>query len=135
MTVHDREGFELTGATAEARDRFERALDLQHCYLGDPLEAMDRAIVAAPGFAMAHIAHGWMNLIGTEPQGFERARESHNRAVGLASGPISRPWASSRPATFMTRRQRCSGCRSTIRAICWRCRSAITSIFSWAMRA
>ena len=85
MTVHDREGFELTGATAEARDLFERALDLQHCYLGDPLEAMDRAIVAAPGFAMAHIAHGWMNLIGTEPQGFVRARESHNRAVGLAA--------------------------------------------------
>ena len=85
MTVHDREGFELTGATAEARDLFERALDLQHCYLGDPLEAMDSAIAAAPGFAMAHIAHGWMSLIGTEPQGFVRARESHNRAAGLAA--------------------------------------------------
>ncbi len=90
MTVLDREGLELTGATPEARDLFEHALDLQHCYLGEPLKAMEQAISAAPGFAMAHIAYGWMNLIGTEPQGFVCARESHGRATSLASTPRER---------------------------------------------
>jgi len=90
MTVHDREGLELTGATPEARDLFERALELQRCYLGDPLKAMDRAIAAAPGFAMAHIAHGWMTLIGTEPHGFTSAHESHARAAALVATPHER---------------------------------------------
>lgn len=90
MTVLDRQGLELTGATPEARDLFERALDLQHCYLGEPLKAMELAISSAPGFAMAHIAHGWMNLIGTEPQGFVSARESHARAASLVSTPRER---------------------------------------------
>lgn len=90
MTVHDREGLALTGGTPESRDLFEHALDLQHCYLGDPLKAMDRAIAAAPGFAMAHIAHGWMNLIGTEPGGFVSARASHALAAPLVATPRER---------------------------------------------
>ena len=90
MTMHDGEGHVLTGATAEARDLFEHALELQRCYLGDPLEAIDRTITAAPGFAMAHITRGWMNLIGTEPQGFANARQSHANAAPLAKTPRER---------------------------------------------
>ena len=90
MTMHDGEGHVLTGATAEARDLFEHALELQRCYLGDPLEAIDRTITAAPGFAMAHITRGWMNLIGTEPRGFANARQSHANAAPLAKTPRER---------------------------------------------
>lgn len=87
MTMHDGEGHALTGATAEARDLFEHALDLQRCYLGDPLEAIDKTIAAAPGFAMAHMTRGWMNAIGTEPRGFANARQSHANAVPLVKTP------------------------------------------------
>lgn len=83
MTVYDGEGHALTGATAEARDLFEHALALQRCYLGDPLQAIERTIAAAPDFAMAHITRGWMNVIGTEPRGFSNARQCHSAAVPL----------------------------------------------------
>lgn len=42
MTMHDGEGHVLTGATAEARDLFERAFELQRRHIGDWLEAFAR---------------------------------------------------------------------------------------------
>lgn len=84
MTItSDSEGHVLSGATPRARDLYERALELQRCYLGEPIKAMEEAIAAAPGFAMAHIARGWMYLIGTEPKGFVAARESRALATPL----------------------------------------------------
>ena len=90
MTVHDREGHVLTGATAEARDHYERSLDLLRCYIGDPLAAADAAIAASPGFAMAHLLRAWLTLTGTEPAGFAAARESHEAAAPLAATPRER---------------------------------------------
>jgi tetratricopeptide (TPR) repeat protein len=90
MAIEDREKHVLTGATGEARDHYQRALDLQRCYIGDPMRATEAAIAAAPGFAMAHILRGWMYLIGTEPAGFVAARESHARAEPLVKTPRER---------------------------------------------
>ncbi|MDP1909920.1 MAG: tetratricopeptide repeat protein, partial [Hyphomicrobium sp.] len=66
MTVHDREGIVLTGATPESRDRYEHGSDLFLCYVGDPQAEADAAIAASPGFAMAHVLKGWLNVLGTE---------------------------------------------------------------------
>ena len=90
MAIEDREGHVLTGASQEARDHYQRGLDLQRCYIGNPLEAVEAAIAASPGFAMAHILRGWMYLIGTEPAGFAAARESHALATPLARTPRER---------------------------------------------
>jgi hypothetical protein len=85
MTVHDREGHVLTGASPEARDHYERGLDLLRCYIGDPLAAADAAIAAAPDFAMAHLLRAWLLLVGTEPAGFAAARDSLAQATPLVA--------------------------------------------------
>ncbi len=45
--ISDSEGHVLSGATGQARDLYERALELQRCYLGEPIKAMEEAIAAA----------------------------------------------------------------------------------------
>lgn len=42
MTMHNGKGHALTGATAEVRDLFEHALELQRHCIGDLLEAFAR---------------------------------------------------------------------------------------------
>ena len=85
MTVHDREGIVLTGATPQSRDRYEHGCDLFLCYIGDPQAEADAAIAGSPGFAMAHVLKGWLNVLGTEPAGFVVARASHAQAASLVT--------------------------------------------------
>jgi hypothetical protein len=83
MTQTDRHGHPLSGASAGARDDYERAIGLFRLYSGDPLAAADAAIADSPGFAMAHLLKAWLNLLGTEPAGIEAARAAHVAAVPL----------------------------------------------------
>ena len=83
MTQTDQHGHPLSGASAGARDDYERAIGLFRLYSGDPLAAADAAIADSPGFAMAHLLKAWLNLLGTEPAGIEAARAAHVAAVPL----------------------------------------------------
>ena len=85
MSQTDQHGHPLSGASAEARDHYERALGLFRLYSGDPLAAAEAAIAASPDFAMAHLLKAWLNLLGTEPSGIEAARAAH-----LAAAPHCR---------------------------------------------
>jgi hypothetical protein len=80
-TPTDLHGHELSGASAGARDHYERALGLFRLYSGDPLAAADAAVADSPGFAMAHLLKAWLNLLGTEPAGIDAARAAHAAAA------------------------------------------------------
>ncbi len=84
MTIKDTHAQILTGASAEARDHYEAALDLLRVYRNDPMARTDAAIADSPGFAMAHVLRAWLFLLGTEPGGLEPARASHEAAKQLA---------------------------------------------------
>jgi hypothetical protein len=77
MALADIRGLALTSATAASIEPYEAAVADLQCYRGDPVAQVDRAIAAAPGFAMAHALRAWLHLLGTEPSGLPVARESH----------------------------------------------------------
>ena len=81
MTQTDQHGLPLSGASAAAREHYERATGLFRLYSGDPLAAAEAAIADSPGFAMAHLLKAWLNLLGTEPAGIEAARAAHAAAA------------------------------------------------------
>lgn len=81
MSQTDQHGHALSGASAAARDHYERAVGLFRLYSGDPLAAAEAAIADSPGFAMAHLLKAWLNLLGTEPAGIEVARAAHLAAT------------------------------------------------------
>ena len=80
-TQFDQQGHPLSGASADAREHYERATGLFRLYSGDPLAAAEAAIADSPGFAMAHLLKAWLNLLGTEPAGIEVARAAHAGAT------------------------------------------------------
>ncbi len=65
--VTDRQGNTLPGATAEAAALFDDAVRAFNLYRGDPLALLDRALAAAPEFAMAHILKAHVLELATEP--------------------------------------------------------------------
>lgn len=81
MSEIDQHGHLLSGASAGAREHYERALGLFRLYSGDPLAAADAALADSPGFAMAHLLRAWLNLLGTEPAGVAVARAAHADAA------------------------------------------------------
>jgi hypothetical protein len=80
-TPTDLHGHPLSGASAEAREHYERALGLLRLYSGDPLAAAEAALADSPGFAMAYLLKAWLNLLGTEPAGIDAARTAHAAAA------------------------------------------------------
>ena len=74
MTRTDRQGNAMTGATAEAVDFFDAAVGAFNVYRGDPVGLLDRAIRAAPEFAMAHILKAHLFALATEPDATREAK-------------------------------------------------------------
>jgi tetratricopeptide (TPR) repeat protein len=64
----DRHGNAIPGATREAADLFDEAVDAFNLYRGDPLKLLDAAVEAAPTFAMAHVAKAQILGLATEPK-------------------------------------------------------------------
>jgi len=66
--VHtDRQGNTLAGASAEAAETFDEAVECFNLYRGDPVGTIDTAIADAPGFVMAHVLKAWFFALATEP--------------------------------------------------------------------
>lgn len=63
----------VSGATPEAVELFERAVAAFNLYTGDPVALLDRAVEAAPDFAMAHIARAHILATTSEPAAMEQA--------------------------------------------------------------
>ncbi len=64
----DRQGNQLSGATAFAAERFTAAVEAFNVYRGDPVALLDEAIEAAPDFAMAPITKAYLMGLATEPE-------------------------------------------------------------------
>ena len=64
----DRQGNAISGATREATELFDEAVEALNLYRGDPLKLLDSAIEAAPAFAMAHVAKAHILGLATEPK-------------------------------------------------------------------
>ena len=73
MTI-DAQGNALSGATAEAVELFDGAVETFNIYRGDPVGLLDRAIEAAPDFAMAHILKAHLFGLATEPEATKEAK-------------------------------------------------------------
>ena len=72
--IQDAQGHYLSGATAEGAALYEdaaRAFNLVH---GDAIELFDKAIAAAPGFAMAHLGKAWTLALANDPRLMARAK-------------------------------------------------------------
>lgn len=94
MERQDIHGLGLTGATEPASGRYETAVAELQCYRGDPVASVEAALAEAPGFAMAHVLHGWLHLLETEPGGLPVAREDHANALRHARTDRERGHAS-----------------------------------------
>jgi tetratricopeptide (TPR) repeat protein len=70
----DQQGNGMTGATAASAALFDQAIDAYNIYRGDPVALLDRALEAAPGMAMAHIAKAHLFASTSEPAAIAEAR-------------------------------------------------------------
>ena len=83
MQTQDALGHALSGANGAAIDHYEQASHELRCLIADPLASAQRAIAASPEFTMAHLLAAYLNLLGTEPGGFEPARAALAAAQAL----------------------------------------------------
>ena len=83
MNLKDLHGHTLSGAAGDSVDSYQHALEQLHCYVGDPLGAVQAALAKAPDMTMAHALVAYLMLSGTEPAGLPEARAAHARAAGL----------------------------------------------------
>ena len=90
MPMIDHRQLAVTGATAEAVDLYEAALAELRCYRGDPAATIDRALAAAPGFAMGHALKGHLGVLATERPGLDTARACASR-VQVGADAITTP--------------------------------------------
>jgi hypothetical protein len=67
-------GHALSGASPQVIDLYEQAQHEFRCLIGDPLASARLTLAASPDFTMGHAMVAWLNLLGTEPGGFEPAR-------------------------------------------------------------
>ncbi|MDP2331321.1 MAG: tetratricopeptide repeat protein [Reyranella sp.] len=72
--LSDAQGNALSGATAEAVEFFNRAVEAFNIYRGNPVGLLDHAIESAPGFAMAHILKAHLLGLATEPEATKDAK-------------------------------------------------------------
>lgn len=74
MIMIDAHGNTLSGATAEAVELFNGAVEAFNIYRDDPVGLLDRAVEAAPEFAMAHILKAHLFGLTTEPAATKEAK-------------------------------------------------------------
>lgn len=80
----DHQGNGLSGASADAVELYGQALESFNLYRGDPFAPLERAIRAAPQFAMAHILKAYLYAVTTEPAAALEAQKVVVRARALA---------------------------------------------------
>ncbi len=82
----DRQSCPLPGATPEAAALFDLSCDRFARFCGDPVQPLDDAIAAAPGFAMARLAKAAIYATSTEPRAVKAASNMLDAAEPLLSG-------------------------------------------------
>jgi tetratricopeptide (TPR) repeat protein len=81
--ISDRQDNALSGASGEAAELFDKAVEAFNIYRGDPVGLLDMAIEAAPEFAMAYIMKAHLFGLATEPEATKEAKSLVARAKTL----------------------------------------------------
>jgi len=81
--MKDAAGYELSGASAEGVELFEKAAHEVRCYIGDPVATVEAALTACPGMPMGQVLKAWLYLLGTEPGGLPVAADAVKAAGRL----------------------------------------------------
>jgi len=87
MTISDRQGVDLTGASPRAAELFDLAVARFARFCGDPLEPLREALADSPEFPMALIAKAWIYAMSTEPQATAQARRMVEELAEMPRGP------------------------------------------------
>jgi tetratricopeptide (TPR) repeat protein len=90
MTVKDARGYALSGADADAADRFEIALGEFQCYIGNPLGTVEAALQARPDFTIGHVMRGYLYASSAEGPGLREAAASLAAARALPANDRER---------------------------------------------
>ncbi|MCX7585813.1 hypothetical protein [Phenylobacterium sp. 58.2.17] len=93
----------LTGASAQAAERYESALEAFYCYAGDPLALLEEALSDSPQFVMGHALKAYLTMIGTNAEAAALGVQALARAEGCrpttASADTWRPSPTSATAS------------------------------------
>ena len=83
MALKDHRDLEISGATPCSREAFERALDAQLSWRNGAEAHLQRALLDAPGFIMAHVLNAYLSLGSRDRARVRRARGAHATAAAL----------------------------------------------------
>jgi tetratricopeptide (TPR) repeat protein len=83
--LKDRRDLEISGATADAREAFERALDAHLSWRSGAALHLQQALEAAPGFTMAHVLSAYLDLCSRDRDQVRRAHAAYVTASSLAA--------------------------------------------------
>ena len=72
--IADAQGHHLSGATVEAATAYDQAVRAFNLVSGDSLGLFDRAIEAAPDFAMAYLGKAWVFALANDPSLITQAK-------------------------------------------------------------
>jgi hypothetical protein len=90
MRLSDHRGYGISGATAGARDAFERALGAHLTWHGGADGHLEEALRDAPHFTMAHVLRAYRHLGSREVVRVRLARWAHARAASLPANARER---------------------------------------------
>src|SRR5689334_22265964 len=90
MSLIDRRGFPVMGATPAALDAFERALAAFQSWRSGAEAQLLPAREQAPAFVMAHVLHAWLRLSGRDPGRVRAARPILATAAALPASARER---------------------------------------------
>jgi tetratricopeptide (TPR) repeat protein len=83
MTLRDYRDHDISGATAAARDAFERALDAHLSWRAGAEGHLDCALREAPEFTMAHVLRVYLSLCSRDIARVQQARAAYAQAATL----------------------------------------------------
>jgi len=87
MTLKDYRELEISGATPRAREAFERALESHLSWRSGAEVHLEKALLEAPAFTMAHVLKAYFSLCNRDPMRVRAARTAHAMAARLPATP------------------------------------------------
>jgi tetratricopeptide (TPR) repeat protein len=80
----DAQGYELTGATAEAARRYDAAVRAYTLAYRDPAAEVEAGLAEAPDCSMLRLSQAWLLALSNDPAGTATARKLAGQMAGLS---------------------------------------------------
>ena len=82
---HDDLDLAYSGADHDSLTVYQHTLSDLQCYIGDPVAGAEQARTASPAFVMAHVLHGYLHALSTEPAAMPVVEADHRQALELST--------------------------------------------------